>query len=75
MVKYFCDVCGDEVIRNFVDKRLEEKVGKVSIEVMLGVSLVWNSGVVCGKCLRLILCEALNKVIKDNAKILEVDYE
>ena len=46
MIKYFCDVCGDEVARNFVDKRLNVKVGKVSIEVMLGVNLVHNHGVV-----------------------------
>jgi len=59
MIKYFCDVCGKEVTRNFVDKRLNVKVGIVSVEVMLGVNLVHNHGVVCGKCLASILCEAI----------------
>ena len=72
MIKYFCDVCGDEVARNFVDKRLDVKVGKVSVEVMLGINLVHNQGVVCGKCLASILCEAI-KIVEHPDEIGEAN--
>jgi len=50
MVKYFCDICGSEVIRNPVSKRVigETKSG-IFIEIMAGFK-TWNTGHICKTC-------------------------
>jgi hypothetical protein len=55
-IKHFCDGCGEEVQRNFVQDRLvkDKQIGnaKFSIEVMVATDGVWNGGCICLPCLQ-----------------------
>lgn len=65
MIKYFCDVCGEETKRNYVGERLiHEHVynnGKVKCEVMVTINGTANGGVICEKCLRYVLIQPVRK--------------
>jgi hypothetical protein len=54
MIKYFCDVCGEETKRNYVQERLKPVFsnGKVECEVIVAINGTWNGGVICEECLR-----------------------
>ena len=51
MIKYFCDNCGDEVVRNYVVKRLTRKRKRVTVEVLVATDGTWNNGAICYDCL------------------------
>ena len=54
MVKYYCDVCNEEIRKgetNYVDERLEHVYHCITISVMVAISGVWSKGHLCKKCL------------------------
>ena len=57
MVKYFCDVCGDEIPggENVISSRIQESPvlngRKVMFEIMAGIDGAWNGGHLCRNCL------------------------
>lgn len=70
MIRYFCDCCGKETARNYVDTRLrgERRIGgspsgvapRVIFEVILGAQdakydKTWNHGTMCRHCLSALL--------------------
>jgi hypothetical protein len=64
MIKYFCDVCGEETKRNYVTERLKPEFCddncKVKCEVIVAVG-GWNNGVICEECLRYALTQPEKK--------------
>ena len=49
MVRYFCDVCGEE-LRKGESARVHGEVGRVSFEVMTAIDGTWNNGLICHAC-------------------------
>ena len=49
-VKYFCDICGGRVKRNYVMPRLLRRFQRVKVEIYVAVDGVWNSGHLCKAC-------------------------
>lgn len=60
MIKYFCDSCGKEHKRNYVNDPLETCWEKFMIKVLIGYDSVFNSGEICKKCLRKALLDSLD---------------
>jgi hypothetical protein len=73
MIKYFCDVCGEETKRNYVATRLKPELvydsGKVVCEVVVAINGTWNGGVICRECLRI----ALRQPEKKEEEVLDTD--
>jgi hypothetical protein len=55
MRKGFCDVCKQELSRNYVSERYSPKKGLIKCEVMVSFNGTWNSGEICLDCLKLVL--------------------
>ena len=55
MIKMFCDVCNQEVERNYVSRRLNVGCGRFRAEVMVTFEGVSNKGHICRLCLMKIL--------------------
>ena len=62
MIRYYCDICGDEVTDGgFTGNRLKGSAQvtsslsvasqPINIEVICGVK-GWNDGIICGPCLK-----------------------
>lgn len=51
MIKYFCDMCGKEVKRNYISERFHPKKGNFKVEVMVAFDNTWNDGIICKDCL------------------------
>lgn len=52
MIRRYCDVCGEEIKRNYVDQRLIRHLNEWRIEIIVGhKDLGWNNGDICLKCL------------------------
>jgi len=55
MTKWFCDVCGRELGRNYVSDRLRVSDGLRVVEVTVGKKdkhgLTWDKGDICRPCL------------------------
>jgi len=68
VVVHKCDVCG-EIQEEGVDiscrNRVKTEVGRVSVEIILGIDRTWNGGHVCNKCLANVLREIADKLEKD----------
>jgi hypothetical protein len=64
-VRWFCDGCGTEIPSDefsHLRRGLQINGTKISIEVLVAVGGVWNSGNVCHKCIKLVaawLCQGL----------------
>lgn len=54
MKKVFCDVCKEEIKRNFVSERFSPKKGLIKLEVMVGFNGTWNAGEICLPCLKMV---------------------
>lgn len=55
MIRRFCDACTAEITEknpNRVTRRLSGRVGRVMVEVHVGVDGVWNGDEVCDACVR-----------------------
>ncbi|MBC8488486.1 MAG: hypothetical protein H8D45_20860 [Bacteroidetes bacterium] len=63
MIKYYCDVCGQELTRNYVGNRLRSNYNNVSVEVMVAIGNVWNEGELCGTCLKDVIVNCINNEI------------
>ena len=58
-IRYFCDVCDEEVKRNYVGDRPKGEAfistptrgSPILIEIMSGTGGTWNKGVLCKSCL------------------------
>jgi hypothetical protein len=64
MIKYFCDVCGEETKRNYVTERLKPELQqrvKVECEVIVAMNGTTNGGVICEECLRTVLAQPEKK--------------
>lgn len=62
MIKHYCDVCGKLVKRNYFTDRLKVTLGKIKLEVMLGMENGdWNKGDICHKCLIDVLVKGIEK--------------
>jgi hypothetical protein len=46
-IKYFCEVCKDELPR---PDRLRRRLGDLTVEVMVRWKNTWNTGHVCDTC-------------------------
>lgn len=51
MIKHFCDICEKEVQRNYSSARYRVKMGNAEVEILVAINGVYNSGVICLKCL------------------------
>jgi len=51
MIKYYCDVCGKELTRDYVEDRLVRELDRVKVEVTVAIDGTWNKGDICGDCL------------------------
>lgn len=57
-IRRFCDVCQEEIDRNYVSERLKDDVfmsgpnvgTTVKVEVTLGLGETWNKGDLCACC-------------------------
>jgi len=50
MIKYYCDVCGKELIRHTFCNRITKQLDTVRIEIMVALKNVWNAGHICEDC-------------------------
>jgi len=55
MIKYFCDVCGNEIKRNYADERLCRRLGDFGVEVLVSFRGISNKGEICLHCLMEVL--------------------
>jgi hypothetical protein len=71
MIKYFCDVCGEETERNYVSQRLKpqrvygldkhNEYRVVDCEVIVAINESRKGGVICEDCLRLVIMQPERK--------------
>ena len=69
MIKEFCDQCGKEITRNFVDERLTFRItegNRFFGEVIMGRDMTWNAGAICFHCLKSLLYTALSEEEVEN---------
>lgn len=77
MVKHYCDICGKEIVRNYVCTRLYGSVQpkgldkSINLELIVGIGStsratgVWNNGDVCRECLSEAVNRAFDKGLKE----------
>ena len=73
VIKYFCDVCGEETERNYVSDRFKpelvhEKGSVITCKVMVAIDGTWNGGIICEKCLRDVLTQPERGEEKGNGR-------
>lgn len=62
MIKYFCDVCGKEILPKTEDaKRLIFKHMRLTVEIITAIDDTWNAGNVCHDCIRLAVALSADK--------------
>ncbi len=61
MIKYYCDVCGNEIKRNYVTERLKRKLEinekKIVAQISIAIDGIWNMGDLCYSCLMKVMSE------------------
>jgi hypothetical protein len=67
MIKHFCDVCSEEIGRNYVTDRLRENIAvygvTVHLELLLGVGFnAFGNGDLCVACMKLALLEVVKSL-------------
>jgi hypothetical protein len=56
-IRRFCDVCDNEIGRNYVSERLKIKRGTFLAEIMISKGGTSNAGELCRDCVKAILTE------------------
>ncbi len=71
MVKYFCDICGDEIYDANKTYDKEGQPGRLGIvhksmmiEIMTGLSGTWNKGLFCKYC----IIDTINDLLDDRTQ-------
>ena len=59
MIRRYCDICGQEVRRDYTSDRLLKWDHKIGIQITLGFNKTWNDGDFCLTCIQ----QAVNKLI------------
>lgn len=72
-VKHYCDICGFEINRNYVNERISGRGyqpdgnNPLLIEIVVGSGRgVWNDGDVCRTCLRAAVLDAIDDDVSSN---------
>lgn len=65
MIKTFCDICKNEIRRNYVSSRIQGRGYRdgndpVMVQIIVGIPPSWNSGALCRDCLRTAVLDAID---------------
>lgn len=55
--KQFCDMCGEQISRNYASERMKIKRREFTAEIMIQKGATYNQGELCRKCVMNILKE------------------
>ena len=55
MIKRFCDICGKETERNYVEQKYSPTKGQVQCEVRVATKGGWDKGDICLACVKDVL--------------------
>ena len=48
MIRYYCDICGDEIIKP--QSQFMYEVGRLRVQVQRAIDGTWNGGQACERC-------------------------
>ena len=61
MEKRFCDNCGVEITKNYINERIQWKVGRWTFQVIAATDNTWNDGALCKNCIKELFLQALTE--------------